>query len=174
MNEGSKRDSVSIEELNRAIRETCSRRLGVIDHGFLCQSIGVLNPHSPISVLQTDTLSEVVAKLRSMRVGCVLVLNEAGKLAGIFSERDLTLKVGLAGAENAAKPIAEFMTAEPQTAHVNDPIAYALNMMSSGGFRHLPIVDSEGVAIGIISVKDVVDFIVDALVEDVLSFDEAT
>lgn len=167
----SRKEPLEMESINKAIRETCSRRLGVIDHGFLCQSIGAVNPHSPISVSISDTLKEVVAKLRSMKVGCVLVLDQAGKLAGIFSERDLTLKVGLSGNEHANKAISEFMTAGPQTAHINDPIAYALNLMSAGGFRHLPIVDSDGNAVGIISVKDVVDFIVATLVEDVLNFE---
>ncbi len=170
MSEQTEKAPLQMEKVNKAIREACSRRLGVIDHGFLCQSLGILNPHQPITVAPGDSLESVVSKLRSLKVGCVLIVDAAGKPQGIFSERDLTLKLGLNGAEHGSKPISEFMTAEPQTAFINDPIAYALNLMSAGGFRHLPIVDSDGLAVGIISVKDVVDFIVATLVDDVLSF----
>ena len=50
-----------------------------------------------------------------------------------------------------------------------DPIVYALNKMSVGGFRHVPLVDEERRPVGIISVKDIVDYIVDFFPNDVLT-----
>jgi CBS domain-containing protein len=52
------------------------------------------------------------------------------------------------------------MTADPVRERPETTIAFALTLMSNGGFRHLPIVDDEDQPIGILSVKDVVDFLV--------------
>lgn len=49
-------------------------------------------------------------------------------------------------------------------------IAYALNLMSHGGFRHLPVVDEQGKAIGVVSVRDVLDRISELLVQDLMNF----
>jgi CBS domain-containing protein len=46
---------------------------------------------------------------------------------------------------------------------------YALNKMSVGGFRHVPLVDAAGRAVGIVSVKDIVDYLVDVFASDVLT-----
>jgi len=61
------------------------------------------------------------------------------------------------------------MTPDPEVLGLADPIAYALNKMSVGGFRHIPLVDATGRPVGIVSVKDIVDYIVDFFPNDVLT-----
>ncbi len=166
-------DPQTEDRVNNAIRNACGRRFGVLDQGFLCQSLSILNPHSPICVSCTETLAKTVEIMRTKRVGCLVVTDQAGKLLGIFSERDLIMKVELDKPSRLNAPISEFMTPEPVSGTFDMTMAYALNLMSGGGFRHLPLVDNENLAVGIISVKDVVDYIVKTLVNDLLSFDIA-
>jgi len=87
------------------------------------------------------------------RVGAVLVL-EAGRLAGIFTERDALTKVLAAGLDADATSLAQVMVANPQTIAADKPLAYALLMMVDGGFRHVPVVDAAGVPIGMVSARD--------------------
>lgn len=160
--------------LEKSIQNACSTSIGVLDSGFLCRSISVLNPKNPICVAENTTVSQTVEHLRSNRVGCVLVVSPKGKLVGIFSERDLLLKVMDDYPVKAGKPITLFMTKDPVAEGPDATIAFALNLMSSGGFRHLPLVDAEGGPIGIVSVKDVVDFIVESFTASLLNLDLAT
>ena len=86
-------------------------------------------------------------------VGTVLVVDADGKLAGIFSERDLLLRVPDEAAKSGTQPLSEFMTPNPETVRLDDPLALALQKMDVGGYRHLPVV-TDGTPVGVISVRD--------------------
>jgi CBS domain-containing protein len=159
------------EQIHSAIRNACSTSFGVLDSNFLCQSLGILPSVKPICVLAADSVESVVNSLKTQRVGCVLVVDQKGKLEGIFSERDYILKVYGSGKNEATEPISTFMTKDPVTVEPTVTMAFALNLMSQGGFRHLPVTDKDLFPVGIISVKNIVDYIVDTFIEDVLNFD---
>ena len=86
-------------------------------------------------------------------VGAVLVL-EAGRLAGIFTERDALNKVLAAGLDADTTPLAQVMVRNLQTILPDKPLAYALHMMAEGGFRHVPVVDAAGTPLGMVSARD--------------------
>lgn len=157
-------------KLNAGIKLYCERRIGVIDSDFLCQSLSVLNPATAVTVNEQASVAEAVSVLQQNKVGCVIIVNADGKLSGIFSERDCMLKI--VGKEGMLqKPVTDFMTADPMSGTIDTTIAYALTLMSEGGFRHIPITDEDGKPVGIISVKNVVDYIVKTFVNDLLEFD---
>lgn len=164
-------EMVPEQDINDAMRQLSGRKLGVIDPAFLSQTLSVLLPAEPVCVGADVTVAEVVLRLRRLRMGCVLVVNENGILEGMFSERDYVLKVPAADPEAMKRPVRDFMTHSPVTGSFDMPIAYALNLMSQGGFRHIPIVDDEGAPLGIISVKDIVDHMVQGLMNDLLNFE---
>ncbi len=139
---------------------------GAIDNRFLSQSVGLLNPHHPISIDDTASVKETLQLLQDNKIGCIVLTNKEGKVSGIFSERDVVLKIILKDISLGKTPISEFMTKEPKTATMTTTIAFALNMMSSGGYRHVPIVDDESFPIGIISVKDIVDHLSGTILQD--------
>ena len=155
------------QEINDAMRSLTAQKIGVIDHEFLSQTLSILEPAVPVCVSPETTVAKVVGELRRLRVGCVLVVDEHGVLQGMFSERDYVLKVPASDPGEMAKPVSDF----PVTGGFDTPIAYALNLMSQGGFRHIPIVDDEGSPVGIISVKDIVDRMVEGLMHDLLNFE---
>jgi CBS domain-containing protein len=69
----------------------------------------------------------------------------------------------------ASAPVKKFMSPKPETLKLGDPVAYALNKMSVGRFRHVPIVDADGTLVGMISIRDIVDFIVELCPEEILN-----
>ena len=158
-------------ELRASILNACKTQIGVLDNTFLCQSIGVLEPKMPITTLPSSTVAEVGNLLKENNVGCVLVCDSNDTLLGIFSERDYLTKIYNRGIDESSTKIEEFMTKDPITITPDSPIAYGLSVMAHGGFRHLPITDPDGMAIGIISVRDLMDYIVNTFVEDVLSLE---
>lgn len=143
-------------------REEASR---VLDQRMIREPIRHLRPREPLTLPPSGTVAEAVRIMREHRVGCVLIV-EGGRLVGILTERDLLLKLEDAGAGRAVR---DLMTPDPETLGLDDPIVYALNKMSVGGFRHVPLVDGARRPVGVISVKDIVDYIVDFFPHDVLT-----
>lgn len=103
------------------------------------------------------TVRQAVEMLREARHGCVLI-EEDGRLTGIFTERDLLSRVLLAGRDPAETRLTEVMTPDPFTLRSNDPPAFAIHRMVSQGLRHLPIVD-DGELKGFVSVRNVLRYI---------------
>ncbi len=99
--------------------------------------------------------------------GCVLV-QKGGKLVGIFTERDVLNKVFFRE-DSRTVAVEAVMTKSPETLEADETIAFALNKMSVGGYRHIPIVEPGGKPVGVLSVRDIVDFLVDMFPEDVLN-----
>ena len=139
----------------------------VLDQRMIREPIRLLRPRPrpPLGLHPDDSVEAAWRLMREHRVGCVLVVDD-GALVGILTERDLLLRVDTPG---SARPIREVMTPDPETLSPDDPIVYALNKMSVGGFRHVPLVDADGHPVGVVSVKDVVDYIVDFFPNDVLT-----
>jgi CBS domain-containing protein len=123
------------------------------------ESVSRLRPTPPLQVNPRQTVAEAVALMRQAGVGCVLVC-EADKLLGIFTERDLVRRV-LAEQGRLALPVAEVMTPDPATVHPKQAIGVAVKLMVDGSYRHLPVVDENGKAVGILSVKRIVRYLVE-------------
>jgi len=153
------------EDLNVLADRAGDKAPRVLDQRMIREPIRVLEPRRPLSLPPSASVRDAIGMMREHRVGCVLVI-EAGVLVGIITERDLLLKLDRA---DVARPIRDFMTPDPEVLAATDPIVYALNKMSVGGFRHVPLVDDERRPVGIISVKDIVDYIVDFFPNDVLT-----
>lgn len=141
----------SLSELSRP------HATSTIEHGLYKDRIRMLWPRKPLAVEPTRPVGEVLQLLVNNTVGCVVVA-ERDKVVGIFTERDAILKLGSDAQVMAGRPIADFMTANPQVLTANDKIVYALQRMDLGGYRHVPLVDDNGALVGIISVRDILQY----------------
>jgi len=111
---------------------------------------------SDVSTVTKDRpIMEVVAELTERKVGALVVLDDAGKVAGILSERDVVRALGHHGVDIAKYKTADFMTSDVQTCTRETSIDQVMATMTHGRFRHLPIVE-KGQLTGIISIGDVV------------------
>ena len=134
---------------------------------ILSTPISELTLREPVMVEASVTVVDAVNKMNEQHTGCVLV-GKSGKLVGIFTERDVLNKVAFKP-NNQTFRVEQVMTANPETLEADETIAFALNKMSVGGFRHIPIVDHQGKAVGVLSVRDLVDFLVELFPEGVLN-----
>jgi CBS domain-containing protein len=100
-----------------------------------------------------------LARLKGKNVGCVQVVDEKGKLVGIFTERDVLYKVAGLIEDLEHIVVESLMTADPTALQPKTAIQHALHLMSVHGFRHIPLIDEENRPVGIVSFRDVVDFI---------------
>ena len=137
----------------------------VLDQRMIREPIRSLGPPRPLSLSPGASIADAIRTMREHRVGCLLVVEES-RLVGIITERDLLLKLEQG---DLTRSVRELMTPDPEVLTLDDPIVYALNKMSVGGFRHVPLVDAARRPVGIVSVKDIIDYIVDFFPNDVLT-----
>jgi CBS domain-containing protein len=107
------------------------------------------------SVAPTERAHDVAKLLTRRRIGAVLVMDTAEQLVGIVSERDIVRSIAAHGAEALEKTAAQLMTREVRTADPSMTVERAMEVMSEGRFRHLPVL-SDGRLLGIVSIGDIV------------------
>ncbi len=146
-----------IDESLQTLGEDESQR--VFDEDTLRHPISDLEPNEPLVVEPQTPALEAITLMKDNRVGCVLV-TRSGKLKAIFTERDVLTTVAGDGVDAAKTPVRKLMTSSVETLRPTDSIAYALNKMSVGGYRHIPLVDKASRPVGVISVRDIVAYIV--------------
>ena len=145
--------------------EESPRPARVLDQETIREPLRLLGARSPLCLPPDATLTEAVRLMREHHVGCILAVEDE-RLVGILTERDLLLK--LEGGD-LSRPVRDLMTSNPEVLHPDDPIVYALHRMSVGGYRHVPLVDERGRPVGMLSVKDIVHYVVSFFVSDVLT-----
>lgn len=159
-------DVILEEERIAKEREVDAERLGA---AILREPISeVVTLRGPICVPPSATVREAIESMKEHRVGCVLV-QVRSKLVGIFTERDVLAKIVLQGHDIDELTVNDVMTTDPEVLSPEDKVSFALNKMSVGGFRHIPLVDHEGKPLGVVSMRDVVDFMVDMFAPAVLT-----
>jgi len=122
-------------------------------------TVGCLEHAEVISVPEDTTLADAVETMRAKGVGCLLVTDAAGRLAGILTERDMLNKVALEVTDLGEHTVRGFMTRDPETIRLDHPLAHALQRMMVGDLRYLPLVDDEGRPTRITSSGDIIGHI---------------
>ena len=134
--------------------------------------VPVLHVNAPeaLCVHPSDELQDVVVQMREMRTGAVLITDahDDTKIVGIFTERDLLLRVAGRGWNFHQHKICEVMTPNPKCVTPQDKVGSALNMMVSQGYRHIPIITPGKVPL-MLSVRVLLTFLCEHFPEDVLN-----
>jgi CBS domain-containing protein len=142
------------------------------DTRLLRQPTTVLPARKPIVLSRLHSVTDAIRSMQSEHRGVVIVSEDGTAntpLLGIFTERDVLFRIVDQGRNPATLRLGDLMTHEPECLRDDQTIADVLQMMSVGGFRHVPIVNSEGHPVHVVSVKDVVQFLVEAFPREVLN-----
>ena len=108
---------------------------------------------APISCASDTSITEAVQLMQLHDVSTLAICKE-GRLTGIFTDKDLRGRV-VAARVPLDQPISDVMTPQPKTLTIHSPVAEAMALMTSGGFRHIPLVDEHGELAGILSATDI-------------------
>jgi CBS domain-containing protein len=144
----------------------------VFDARLLQAPLTVLSSRSPIVCAESTSIADAMHAMQEQHRGCVLVTADGtttSELTGIFTERDIMLRVIQRGRNPATIPLREVMSRNPERLPMSAQVAWVLNMMAVGGFRHVPVVNAKGCPVGVISVRDVVGFLVEAFPTEILN-----
>jgi CBS domain-containing protein len=108
-----------------------------------------------ISIEPTADLAAAAKLLAQHRIGALLIRGAGGRLAGILSERDIVRALAEHGAAALQLPVGQAMTREVETCGEDETIASIMERMTTGKFRHMPVI-SNGELAGLVSIGDVV------------------
>ena len=144
----------------------------VFDTSLLSEPLGVLPTRSPLVFGPRDSVSAAMNAMQRQHRGCVMVTEDgttSTALVGIFTERDVLNRIIGQGRNPALIQLEEVMHEDPESLPTTARVAWVLNKMSVGGFRHVPVVDEDGRLAFVISVRDVVQFLVDHFPAEIMN-----
>jgi len=142
------------------------------DSKLLREPLEALPVRPAIVMAPGASATEAMRAMQREHRGCVLVTDDgssSSKLVGIFTERDVLLRIVDRGKNPATLPLSEVMTPDPDVLSVKSRLANALNKMHVGGFRHVPVVDAEHRPVCVVAVRDIVEFLVEAFPREILN-----
>jgi CBS domain-containing protein len=115
------------------------------------------------SVRVEVSAADAIRLMLDRHVGAVGVIDSAGLVAGIFTERDVLRKLSLTGRNPEATPVRELMTTPVELATIDTRPGEALATMLERQFRHLPVVDNAGKLLGMLSIRNLLEQRIDDL-----------
>jgi CBS domain-containing protein len=118
-----------------------------------------------VTIAPTASLSDAVKLLAERRIGALVVTGPDHRVAGILSERDIVRTLGERGPVALEDNVGAVMTRKVTTCTEADTIAFLMERMTAGKFRHLPVVD-QGRLVGVISIGDVVKYRIEEVEHD--------
>ena len=118
------------------------------------------------------TVAEAIQVMLDNSVGGVAVIDAEHRVAGIFTERDVLRKFSLSGRDPAQTPVRELMTTPVELATSQTRPGEALVTMVERHFRHLPVVDNNGKLLGMLSIRNVLEWRIEDLNREVGSLEQ--
>ena len=125
--------------------------------------LALCDPH-PTAVPAEATAADAIGKMLDQHVGAAVVVDAEGRVAGIFTERDVMKRLALSGRDPHQVPVRELMTTPVEMATEETTFAEALSVMVERHYRHLPIVDAHGKLLGVLSIRHLLQSRFDELV----------
>lgn len=136
---------------------TAANQRNDIEDDLLQRPLGALATDKYIEVPPDRSVREMVRAWHDGGHHCAVVV-AGGAIVGIFTERDLLLKLANDYNALADAPVSDFMTRDPVTLKDDVPAAFALNRMMVGGYRHIPL-EHDGRLTGVVSVRDILAYL---------------
>lgn len=121
----------------------------------LDEPINSLELRSPITIDGETSIAQCLQIMQEERIGCLLI-TEDEQLVGIFTERDIIRRIVGKNLSHEDIDVQDYMTSDPDTLTEDAPLAFALNYMVLGGYRHVPIIDKDNKPMACLSIKDIV------------------
>ena len=125
----------------------------------LCEDTVQQIQTTPFTSVPEDTsIQSAIRTMVDLDIACLMITKDS-RLVGILTERDVLEKVADDYAQHRQEPVGTFMTPSPVVCHDTDSPAQALNHMSVGGFRHIPVLDVDEKIVGILGPRRVTRYL---------------
>jgi CBS domain-containing protein len=136
---------------------------------LLDERLRVLSRRQPVTVPPNTSLADCLAAIQRTGTGdSVFVCDESGRLVGVLTERDIFGRI-VAGQVDLAGQVETLMTTEPRTLDLDQSIRDAIELMQTGRYRNVPVVDESGALVGVIRQADIIKYLAESFPEELLN-----
>jgi CBS domain-containing protein len=126
----------------------------------------------PAAVCLDASVAEAIRTMLDRHVGAVAVVDDQRRIAGIFTERDVLRKLALSGRDPERTPVREMMTTPVELATAETGSSEAFVTMVERHFRHLPVVDHNGKLLGMLSIRNLLEWRIEDLTRELGSLEQ--
>jgi CBS domain-containing protein len=145
-------------------RAIVSRVPGLID-----EKLKMLSRRDPLTVRPGTSLQSCLDLIHETGIAdSVFVTDESGRLLGVLTERDIFGQ--LVGPDaDLAQPVEALMVDHPFTLHLDEPIRHAVELMQTGRYRNVPLIDDDTILVGVVRPVDILKYLAEAFPEELLN-----
>jgi len=120
-----------------------------------------------IKISESESVYSALQKMQENGIGALLVENESGGIAGMFSERDYMNKIAVKGLHSRKTQLKDVMSTKVETVSPQTTAGECMHIMTEKRFRHIPVVDGDGKLQGLVSIGDLVKFVLEGQKESI-------
>lgn len=136
---------------------------------ILQERLGVLSRRQPVTVLPGTSLADCLRAIQRTGTGdSVFVVDAAGRLMGVLTERDVFSQI-VAGHIDLHAAVETLMTTDPKTFDLEQTIGDAIALMQTGRYRNVPVVDDRGHLVGVVRQADIIKYLAESFPEELLN-----
>ena len=133
------------------------------------ERLRVLSRRQPVTVQPGTSLKDCVRAIQRTGTGdSVFVVDAEGRLAGVLTERDVFGRL-VGGDIDLAQPVETLMTTQPKTLDLDQTIRDAIDLMQTGRYRNVPVVDDAGRLVGVVRQADLLKYLAESFPEELLN-----
>jgi CBS domain-containing protein len=133
------------------------------------ERLRVLSRRHPVTVAPGTSLAECLRAIQRTGTGdSVFVCSPDGRLVGVLTERDIFGRI-VAGHVDLNQPVESLMTVEPRTLDLDQTIRDAIELMQTGRYRNIPLVDGAGRLVGVVRQNDIIKYLAESFPEELLN-----
>jgi CBS domain-containing protein len=151
------------------VTELTERAVAARVPGLVDEKLKALSGREPLTVRPGTSVQACLELIRETGMAdSVFVTDDAGRLLGVLTERDIFAR--LVGPDaDLGQPVESLMVDHPNTLHLDQPVRRALELMQTGKFRNVPLVDDDGALVGVVRPVDVLKYLAEAFPEELLN-----
>ena len=133
------------------------------------ERLRVLSRRQPVTVPPETSLADCLAAIQRTRTGdSVFVCEPSGRLTGVLTERDIFGRI-VAGHVDLTRSVETLMTTDPKTLDLDQTIRDAIELMQTGRYRNVPLVDDLGNLVGVVRQQDIISYLAESFPEELLN-----
>ena len=149
--------------------ELTERALASRVPNLLDQPLKVVGRRDPVAVRPGTGLADCLAAVRHGGTGdSVFVTDAGGRLVGVLAERDIFGRI-VAGSVDLSAPVDSLLTTDPRTLHLDQSVAAAMDLMQTGRYRNVPVLDGEQHLVGVIRPLDIITYLAESFPQELLN-----
>ena len=137
------------------------------------ERLTVVGRRAPVTVPPGTSLAECIRAIQRTGTGdSVFVTDASDRLLGVLTERDVFGRLvgeDVAGRVDLGAPVETLMTTQPRTLRNEQTVRDAIELMRTGRYRNVPVVDDDGLLVGVVRQVDVLKFLAEAFPEELLN-----